>query len=90
MDTVPFWMATKLGWLRKILQKDYLEAKKSNNIHLQPMGRDINIDTETEHWLKMLIYELIKISGDISLTPAKLLTGWGTEKMRTYGLRQKN
>ena len=49
------------------------------------MGRDINIDTETEDWLKMLIYELIKISGDISLTPAKLLTGWGTEKMRTYG-----
>ena len=27
MDTTPFWMATKLGWLRKILQKDYLEKK---------------------------------------------------------------
>ena len=90
MDTVPFWMATKLGWLRKMLQKDYLETKKSNNIHQQTNGRDINEDTETEDWLKMLIYELIKISGDISLTPIKLLTGWGTEKMRTYGLRLKN
>ena len=29
MDTKPFWMATKLGWLRKILQKDYLEKKKA-------------------------------------------------------------
>ena len=38
----------------------------------------------------MLMYELIKISGDISLTPTKILTGWGTEKMRTYGLRLKN
>ena len=38
----------------------------------------------------MLIYELIKISGDISLTPTKLLTGWGTEKMRTNGLKLKN
>ena len=38
----------------------------------------------------MLIYELIKISGDISLTPTKILTGWGTEKMRTNGLRLKN
>ena len=28
MDTKPFWMATKLGWLRKILQKGYLEKKK--------------------------------------------------------------
>ena len=38
----------------------------------------------------MLIYELIKISGDISLTPTKILTGWGTEKMRTNGLKLKN
>ena len=28
MDIVPFWMATKLGWLRKILQKDYLEEEE--------------------------------------------------------------
>ena len=38
----------------------------------------------------MLMYELIKISGDISLTPTKIITGWGTERMRTYGLRLKN
>ena len=54
------------------------------------MGQDINKDTETEDWLKMLMYELIKISGDISLTPTKIITGWGTERMRTYGLRLKN
>ena len=37
MDTIPFWMATKLGWLRKMLQKDYLETKKaiiSTNKHM--------------------------------------------------------
>ena len=28
MDIVPFWMAAKIGWLRKMLQKDYLEEKK--------------------------------------------------------------
>ena len=28
----------------------------------------------------MLINELIQISGDVSLTPTKILTGWGTEK----------
>ena len=44
----------------------------------------------TEDWLKMLIYELAKISGDVSLTPIKILTGWGTEKMRKFGLQLKN
>ena len=38
----------------------------------------------------MLINELIQISGDVSLTPTKILTGWGTQKIRTYGLRLKN
>ena len=33
MDTKPFWMATKLGWLRKIIQKDYLEKKKQQHPH---------------------------------------------------------
>ena len=28
MDIVPFWMAAKIGWLRKILQKDYLEEEE--------------------------------------------------------------
>ena len=28
MDIVPFWMAAKIGWLRKMLQKDYLEEEK--------------------------------------------------------------
>ena len=47
-------------------------------------------NTDTEDWLKMLMNELIKISGDLSLTPTKILTSWGTEKMRTAGLRLKN
>ena len=37
----------------------------------------------------MLINELAKISGDVILTPLKLLTGWGTQKLRTYGLQIK-
>ena len=37
----------------------------------------------------MLMCELIKLSGDLSLTPTKILTSWGTAKMRTIGLRIK-
>ena len=28
MDIIPFWMAAKIGWLRKLLQKDYNEERK--------------------------------------------------------------
>ena len=38
----------------------------------------------------MLINELVKISNDVSLTPIRILTGWGTKKMRKYGLWIKN
>ena len=38
----------------------------------------------------MLMCELITISGDLNLTPTKMLTSWGTEKMRTVGLKLKN
>ena len=48
MDIIPFWMAAKIGWLRKLLQKDYNEDKKTNNLHNQPTNNDTNKDTETE------------------------------------------
>ena len=38
----------------------------------------------------MLMCELIKLSGDLSLTPTKIITSWGTAKMRQIGLRIKN
>ena len=38
----------------------------------------------------MLINELVKISGDFSLTLLKILTGRGTQKMRKFGLQLKN
>ena len=38
----------------------------------------------------MLMCELIIISGDLNLTPTKILTSWGTEKMRTRGMKLKN
>ena len=83
-------MAAKIGWLRKLRTKDYNEVRRTHNIHHQP-GENINqTNTDTEDWLKMLMYDLIKISGDLSLTPTKILTSWGTEKMRTLGLRLKN
>ena len=46
-------------------------------------------NTDTEDWLRMLMCELIKLSGDLSLTPTKILTSLGTAKMRTIGLRIK-
>ena len=67
-----------------------MKAKKTNNLHIQPINNDINKDTGTEDWLKMLINELGKISGDVSLTPIKILTGWGTQKMRKFRLQLKN
>ena len=78
MDIKPFWMSAKIGWLRKFLQKDYNEEKKSSNMHNQQIDFDVNKNSETENWLKMLINELIKISGDLSLTPTKVITGWGS------------
>ena len=38
----------------------------------------------------MLINEVARISGDVSLTPIKILKGWGTQKMRKYGMQLKN
>ena len=90
MDIAPFWMGGKIGWLRKILQKDYNESQKTNNLHIQPINNEISKDKGTEDWLKMLINELAKISEDVSLTPIKILTGWGTQKMRKFGLQLKN
>ena len=81
-------MSAKIGWLRKLRTKDYNEVRRTNNIHHQPNENQIN--TDTKDWLKMLMCELIKISGDLSLTPTKILTSWGTAKMRTLGLRLKN
>ena len=74
----------------KHLQKDYKESQKSNNIHNLPENHDTTPDTGTEDWLKMLINELARISNDVSLTPIKILTGWGTQKIRSYGLQLKN
>ena len=44
MDIKHFWMAAKIGWLRKLLQKDYNEDKKTNNLHEQPLNNDNNKD----------------------------------------------
>ena len=88
MDIKKFWMSAKIGWLRKLKTKDYAEPKRTNNIHNQ-QGEN-TADTNTEDWLKMLMCELIKLSGDLSLTPTKIITSWGTAKMRQIGLRIKN
>ena len=37
----------------------------------------------------MLKNELAKILGDVSLTPIEILTGWGTQKMRKFGMQLK-
>ena len=80
MDIKQFWMAAKIGWFRKLRTKDYNEVRKTNTIHQQPDENINQTSTDTEDWLKMLMCELIKISGDLSLTLTKLLTSWGTEK----------
>ena len=85
----PFWMGGKISWLGKLLQKEYNEAERTNNQHNQQINGDINNANTTEDWLKMLINELSKISGDVSLTPIKNLTGWGTQKIWKYGLQLK-
>jgi hypothetical protein len=90
MDTVPFWMGGKMGWLRKILQKEYNEPPRTNNLHNQQVNNNINKENDTEDWLKMLINDLAILSGDVSLTPNKIITGWGTQKMRKIGLKIKN
>ena len=82
MDIKHFWKAAKIGWLRRFRDKDYNDVRKQNNTP-QPT-------TDTEGWLKMLMCELITISGDLNLTPTKVLTSWGTEKIRTVGLKLKN
>ena len=43
----------------------------------------------TEDWLVMLMNEIATISCDIDLTPLRMLTTWGTEKMRRHGLEIK-
>ena len=83
-------MGGKIGWLRKILQKDYNKSTRTNDHHNQQIYDNINKGKGTEDWLKMLINKLAKISGDVSLTPIKILTGWGTQKIRKYGMRLKN
>ena len=69
-----------MGWLRKILQKDYNVTTRTYNHHNQPPNNNIIQENGTEDWLQIVINELAKISGDISLTPIKILTGWGTKK----------
>ena len=90
MDIKHFWMAAKIGWLRRFRTKDYNEVRKPNHTHQQTDENITQPSTDTEGWLKMLMCELIMISGDLNLTPTKILTSWGTEKMRTVGLRLKN
>ena len=79
-----------MSWLRKILQKEYNVTPRTNNHQNQPPNNNTNKGNGTEDWLQMLINELAKISGDASLTPIKILTGWGTQKMRKFGLQLKN
>ena len=38
----------------------------------------------------MLMNEIATISRDIDITPIRMLTTWGTEKLRKYGLEFKN
>ena len=90
MDIHKFWMSAKIGWLRKLKTKDYDEPRRTNNIHHQPDGNTDQKNTDTKDWLKMLICELIKLSEDLSPTPTKIITSWGTAKMRTIGLKKKN
>ena len=33
IDITPFWMGGKIGWLRRILQKEYNEAVRTNYHH---------------------------------------------------------
>ena len=89
-DIPQFWMGGKMSWLRKILQKEYNVTPRTNNHQNQPPHNNTNKGNGTEDWLQMLINELAKISGDASLTPIKILTGWGTQKMRKMGLQIKN
>ena len=48
-------------------------TKGSPNM-VQQDGNTDRKDTDTEDWLKMLMCELIKLSGDLSLTPTKIIT----------------
>ena len=82
IDIAPFWMGGKISWLRRILQKDYNKAERTNNLHNQQINEEIINENGTEDWLKMLINELSKIS-------IKILKGWGTQKMRKYGMQLK-
>ena len=90
IDIKQFWMAAKIGWLRKFRNKEYNDVRKPNNPLQQTDENITQQSTDTEGWLKMLMCELITISGDLNLTPTKVVTSWGTEKMRTIGLKLKN
>ena len=90
MDIKQFWMLAKIGWLRRLLHKEYNESRETNNIHHQLNENMGQKNTDTEDWLKMLMYELIKISGDLSLTAANPqylgeMVIWGTQNIRTGG-----
>ena len=82
MDIKQFWNAAKISWLRRLKTKEYTDIRTQNNLQ-EPT-------TDTEGWLRMLMCELIIISKDLNLTPHKILTSWGTEKIRTMGLKLKN
>ena len=54
---------------------------KSNNL--------ITHKKTTGDWLVMIMNEMATISSDTDLTPIRMLTTWGTEKMRRHGLNIK-
>ena len=44
----------------------------------------------TEDWLKMLMNEIAIISEDMDITPERMLTTLGTQKIRLVGQQLKN
>ena len=87
-DVKQFWNASKITWLRKILTKEFNELDRSaqqQNLNQPPT----NPHKTTEDWLIMLMNEIATISRDIDITPIRMLTTWGTQKLRKYGLELK-
>ena len=88
IDVKQFWNASKITWLRKILTKEFNELDRSaqqQNLNQPPT----NPHKTTEDWLIMLMNEIATISRDIDTTPIRMLTTWGTQKLRKYGLELK-
>ena len=88
IDVKQFWNASKLTWLRKILTKDYNESERSEQQENQVQQPKYPQNT-AEDWLVMIMNEMATISSDTDLTPIRMLTTWGTEKMRRHGLEIK-